>query len=194
DGTEIGPARLSSLRVMLRHLSSLARNRRQLWGETAWVVGHKASELAVNFLTLKVLTTLMRNTPSVYGEYNLVLTATLLLGGVSLTPVNQAYLRYYHTASAQGVARPAGIAVLRWYVAFTGGVALLCLFLNNKVARAFSLEPWTPLAAGLVFLTSRWRSLGVDILEVSRARREWTLYNVGFLVLQLIVVGLLTHF
>src|SRR5205809_220971 len=82
-----------------------------------------------------------------------------------------------------------GVAVHRWYAWATGVVSLSCGLLSVPIARTFWLERWTPLAACLVFLTNRWRALGIDVLEVARARPQWTLHNVGFLALQLVAIG-----
>src|SRR5262245_34629030 len=157
-------------------------------GEAAWVVAHKALELGFNILTLKVLTTLMRGAPAAYGEFNLALTATVLLANVVLLPVNQAYLRAYHGANTSGTMPAITAYVLRWYTCATLIVAIACAVWTRPIAARFGLEPWTPLAMGLVFLANRSRMLGIEVLEVGRERRSWTVANVGFLAFQLLAV------
>jgi O-antigen/teichoic acid export membrane protein len=142
------------------------------------------------------LTTLMRDAPAAYGEFNLALTATVLVATIVLLPVNQSYLRAYHGTDTSGT-RPAITAImLRWYAWAGTAVAIVCAVWTRPIAERFGLEPWTPLAAGVVFLTNRWRTLGIEILEVGRERRRWTIQNVGFLGLQLVAVtgvGLYWH-
>ena len=79
--------------------------------------------------------------------------------------------------------------LLRWYTWATCAVAVVCVVGSRAIATQIGVETWTPLAAGLVFLANRWRSLGVDVLEVARARRSWTVQNCGFLVLQLVALA-----
>jgi O-antigen/teichoic acid export membrane protein len=158
-------------------------------GEAAWVVTHKVLELGFNILTLKVLTTLMRGAPAAYGEFNLALTATVLLANVVLLPVNQAYLRAYHGANTSGTMPAITAFVLRWYACATLAVAVVCAVWTRPIAARFGLEPWTPLATGLVFLANRSRLLGIEVLEVGRQRRSWTVANVGFLAFQLLAVA-----
>jgi O-antigen/teichoic acid export membrane protein len=176
-------------RSLFSGASSATRSSR-LRGEAAWVVAHKVLELGFNILTLKVLTTLMRDTPATYGELNLALTATVLLANVVLLPVNQAYLRAYHGANTSGGMPAITAFLLRWYGCATLAVAVACAVWTKPIASHFGLEPWTPLATGLVFLANRWRMLGIEVLEVGRKRRAWTLANVGFLALQLLAVAM----
>ena len=184
-GAVAEPGQTGAKRARPAGRTRLVRLRR----EAGWVLAHKGLELILSILTLKVLTTVMRDDPAAYGEFNLALTGTVLLANVTLVPANQAYLRYYHTAAAHGAARGAAIIVVRWYAWATGAVALACGAFSVPIARAFGLEPWTLLATGLVFLTNRWRTLGIEILEVARARRQSTLRNLGFLALQLVAVA-----
>ena len=184
-GAVAEPGQTGAKRARPAGRTRLVRLRR----EASWVLAHKGLELILSILTLKVLTTVMRDDPAAYGEFNLALTGTVLLANVTLVPANQAYLRYYHTAAAHGAARGAATIVVRWYAWATGAVALACGAFSVPIARAFGLEPWTLLATGLVFLTNRWRTLGIEILEVARARRQSTLRNLGFLALQLVAVA-----
>src|SRR5262249_11203355 len=123
-----------------------------------------------------------------YGEFNLALTATVLVATVVLLPVNQTYLRAYHGANTSGAIPAMTRFVLRWYAWAGTAVAIACGVWTRPIAERFGLEPWTPLAAGLVFVANRWRTLGIDVLEVGRERRRWTIQNVGFLALQLLSV------
>jgi O-antigen/teichoic acid export membrane protein len=164
------------------------KHREAIHVEAAWVLSHKVIELGFNILTIKTLTTLMRNAPAAYGEFNLALTATVLLATVVLLPVNQAYLRAYHGAKTSGAISAITGFVFRWYRWATIAVALWCALLSRYIAGRLGLEPWTPLAAGLVFLVSPWRTLGIEVLEVGRQRRTWAIQNCGFLALQLVAV------
>ena len=157
--------------------------------EGAWVLAHKVLELGFNILTLKVLTTLMRGAPSAYGEFNLALTATVLIANVILLPVNQAYLRGYHTATSNRTLPRMTSVLMRWYAWATVAVAVVAAIWTRPIAAYFGLEPWTPLATGLVFLTNRWRLLGIEVMEVARERRAWTLINVAFLAAQSVAVA-----
>jgi O-antigen/teichoic acid export membrane protein len=157
--------------------------------EGAWVLAHKVVELGFNILTLKLLTTLMRGAPSAYGEFNLALTATVLMANVLLLPVNQAYLRGYHTAASNRTLPAMTSVLMRWYTWATVAVAVVAAVWTRPIAAWFGLEPWTPLATGIVFLTNRWRMLGIEVMEVARERRAWTLTNVGFLAAQLVAVA-----
>src|SRR5215831_12347207 len=141
---------------------------RRVQSEAAWVLTHKFVELGFNILTLKVLTTLMSDAPAAYGEFNLALTATVLVATVVLLPVNQSYLRSYHGANTSGTMPAVTAVLLRWYAWAGTAVAIACAVWTRPIAERFGLEPWTPLAAGVVFLTNRWRTLGIEILEVGR--------------------------
>jgi len=151
-------------------------------GESAWVILHKAAEFWVALAGLKLFTNLMSQAS--FGEYQLGLTTLALITHLFETPISQVYLRQYHTALSQGTARSALSQTLRWLGVTTIVVAGGCALLTKPLADAFELETFTVLAVGLIFLTNRWRSLRVQVLDVQRKRRQCMLENLGFFALQ----------
>src|SRR5215813_12993929 len=94
--------------------------------EATWVLTHKVLELVLNIASLKVFTTLMRDAPAAYGEFNLALTATVLAATVVLLPVTQTYLRSYHGANTSGTMPAVTAVLLRWYAWAGTAVAIAC--------------------------------------------------------------------
>lgn len=156
--------------------------------EAAWVLGHKLAEFIVIFVGLKLLTNLLRQ--DAFAEFNLALTATMLLGNLTLTPVNEAYLRYMYPAEAAGTGRAAGFTLLRWNAVATIGVAVLAALTTEWCGRWFTVGRWTGLAAGLLFLVNRWRSIIIQWLDARRERKACAVQNVGFMALQTAAVAL----
>jgi len=167
----------AKLRASLRRLPNT-----RVRGETTWVIAHKAAEFCVMLAGLKLFTNLMSQAS--FGEYQLGLTTLALITHLFETPISQVYLRQYHTALSQGTARSALSQTMRWLGATTIVVAGGCALLTKPLADAFELETLTVLAVGLIFLTNRWRSLRVQVLDVQRKRRQCMFENLGFFALQ----------
>ncbi len=160
----------------------------RLSGEIGWVVFHKIAEQLLLFVALKLLTNLL--TPAAYAEYNLVLTACLLLGHLLIMPMQQAYLRQHHAAHDAGALGDAGRTLLRWYGTVTVGVAVLAAGLSALLSGPLGLERWSILIGGLCFAADRWRTFAVQYQEVLRQRRRNAIENVGFLTLDAAAVAL----
>jgi O-antigen/teichoic acid export membrane protein len=157
-------------------LRALANPRLQ--GETAWVVFNKVAETLLLFVTLKLLTNLLSQ--DAYGEYNLALVALVLASNALLMPVNRAYLRHYHAARERGEERAVALSVLRWYAVASAAVLLLAGAFTRPLARACGLEPWTTAAAGVLFVGTYWRYLGVELMNLRRERRAASLHSIAF--------------
>jgi len=153
-----------------------------LRSEVGWVTFSCIADLILTFISLKACTMLLSK--SAFGEYNLGMTAMVLLAYVFLFPMNQAYLRYFHTAEANGTARSAGLAVLTWYGVTTTMVAVILMVATAPLSKTFGLELFVPLAVGLAFLASYWRWLGVEVLRIQRSRKMYSLQSVSFQVLR----------
>jgi O-antigen/teichoic acid export membrane protein len=164
------------------------RASRRLKSEIGWVVLNKAMEFGLMFGLLKVLSN--RLGKAGYGEYNLAETAVVFVTVIVLMPVHEAYLRDYHGAADREEKRAAGGLLLRWYAIATVSIGLLVALFTHRLAAWFDVGPWTPLAAGLIFVFERWRYLGQDVLNIQRRRRAWALYNLGYFGLQLSVISL----
>ena len=147
--------------------------------EAGWVVFHKLVEFALVFVGLKLYTNLM--TREAFGEFNLALVAAGLLGDMTIMPMAHTYYRSLARADTEGTARSAGIALLRWYCLVTGGVAVAAAMFTIPLSGWLDIGRWTVLAVGLLFLTNRWRALGVEVLDMRRRRRECAVQNLGFL-------------
>ena len=154
--------------------------------ETSWVIFHKLAEFVVTFVALKLFTNIM--TKEAYGEFNLALLGTLLITSLVVMPMNQAYFRYLPQAEADGVARSAGASLLRWNAIATVLVAALAALFTLPLSRGLGLGAWTVLAAGLVFLANRWRSLGIQALDFQRRRKACAVQNVGFLAVRIVTI------
>ncbi len=184
-GRHVTPgARLDPVVAALRRLSSTPRLR----GELVWVIAHRFVEFGFLFAQLKLLTSLLGKEG--YGEYSLAETGIALLGSLLLAPVQEAYLRDYHGAGDRGETRAATRLLLRWYAVATLGAAALLALVSQAFSEWFAVGRWTTLAAGLVFLAERWRTLGQDLLNIERQRRAGALWNLSFLTLQLALVAL----
>src|SRR5262249_4576561 len=160
--------------------------------ELAWIGANESLEIALTFACLKVLTRFLG--PAMFGEYNLGLTVNVLLAAVTLVPVQQAYLRYFHQAKRHSQTWQVTRQVLRWYAGVTIVVVLAGLFVSAPVAQLFSIGPWTCFALGLAFAGDRWRLLGIQILNIQRRRRAWVVQHVSFLVAQLAFLTLVLWF
>jgi O-antigen/teichoic acid export membrane protein len=153
--------------------------------ESLWVVLHKGIEFVLTLGLLKLLTNLLSK--GTFGEYQLGLTTLVLINNVFEQPISQAYLRQYHTAAGQGASRSALLQTMRWLRTSTVFVCGACFLLSWPLAALFGLERFTIVAIGLIFLTNRWRSLRVNVLNIQRERRQGMAENLGFLVLQILL-------
>jgi len=79
--------------------------------------------------TIKVFTGLLGKDG--YVEFYLALTGLAMLAYLTIAPVRQTYLRYYHTGESLGTARSTGILVLRWFSVTIALVAVLCAGLTR---------------------------------------------------------------
>jgi O-antigen/teichoic acid export membrane protein len=156
-------------------------------GEIAWVVANRGVEFTLLFALLKLLTNALGKEG--YGEYNLSETALMLAGSVLIVPVLEAYKRDYHTSAEAAERRAAAAAVIGWFAVATLGTATALALASTTFAEWFGVGEWTALAAGLVFLGERWRMLGHEWLNLERERRAGALWNLGFLVSQLGLIG-----
>ena len=152
----------------------------RLRSEVGWVILNKAAELVLLFGLLKLLTNGIGKAG--YGEYNITDTALLLVSSVVLAPVHQAFLRDYHGSHERDEARGAAVYLIRWFGLVTLAIALVGMVFSRQLAAWFELSPWTPFAAGVLFLTERWRLIGQDILNIQRRRKHWALANLAFIV------------
>jgi O-antigen/teichoic acid export membrane protein len=116
-----------------------------------------------------------------FGEFNLALTGAALLGDLTIMPMAHTYYRNLSRAEADGSARSAGLAMLRWYLLVTLAITLLTAAMTRPLSGWLHIGPWTALGAGLLFLTNRWRGLGIEVLDMRRRRRACALQNLGFL-------------
>lgn len=155
--------------------------------EASWVLAHKAAEFVVMFASIKLYTWLMPQ--EVYGEFNVGLTTLMLLANVTVVPVAQAYYRHYHTGHNDGSARSALDQTLRIVAWLTISVAVLSVLLTYPLGRLFGLESLTLLGVGAIFLGNRWRMFWIELLNVKRERRVAMIQNVGFCVVQTVVVA-----
>ncbi len=169
---------------LITKLTAILQNPR-LRAEVGWVAVHRLIDLPLTFIMLKAFTTMMGK--EVYGEYSLALSGLMLLSFMITMPMNQAYLRHYHKAAQDGTARSAGMGLLRWYAVATLVVALLAAGFGVPLSRWLKVGKWTVLAAGLLFVGSRWRYLGLSILDIRRRRRasathylSWQVVHIGF--------------
>jgi O-antigen/teichoic acid export membrane protein len=135
--------------------------------ESLWVVLHKGIEFVLTLGLLKLLTNLLSK--GTFGEYQLGLTTLVLINNVFEQPISQAYLRQYHTAAGQGASRSALLQTMRWLRTSTVFVCGACFLLSWPLAALFGLERFTIVAIGLIFLTNRWRSLRVNVLNILSA-------------------------
>lgn len=146
--------------------------------EFAWVALNKLAEAALLFVTLKLLTRLLSK--EAYAEYNLIVTLMVLVAHVALLPINRAYHRLYHGGEESGHARSAGTATLTWYAVATGVVLLLAGLISRPAGRWFAFEPWSAAAAGMLFVGTYWRFLGVEIFNLRRERRTAAIQSIAF--------------
>ncbi len=163
----------------------------RLRSEAAWVLGHKFVEFLVTFAALKLLTNLVSK--AVFGEYNIALTGLLLAADLLAIPIAHTYQRSYHTVEANGTGRAALAQTMRWLAFVTIGVTVLAAVLTLPASRLFGFEPLTILAAGLIFLPNRWRSLWVEVLDVRRERAACAIHNVGFFATQTVLTALAVY-
>lgn len=163
----------------------------RLRAEIGWVVVNKGAEFVLLFGLLKLLTNQLGKAG--YGEYNLAEVAVLLVGNALLMPVHESFLRDYHGSKERGERRAAGLFLLRWYAAATLLAAVLAGLLSTNLGRWLGVGPWTPLAAGLIFVFERWRFLGQDVLNIQRKRRAWALFNLAYSALLLATIGIAVH-
>ncbi len=185
------PARSTALvaslsRTMLALTAELFGSDR-LRREAAWVVGHKVVEFLLVFVGLKLLTSLM--TPAAFGEYNLALTAVGLLTDVAAMPIAHAYYRSLSAAQARGAARSLNLSFLRWYASVTLILALVVAVSTRQLSTYLGIGAWTALATAFLFLTNRWRALGVELADLQRDRRGSAFQNLGFIALQTVLVA-----
>jgi len=175
---------------MARYAERIRRDPR-LRHEVAWVVARRLADSVLAFCGLKILTRLLGQEG--FGEFRLALTALVLLANFLIMPMNQAYLRGFHTAKADGSARAAGLTLIRWYATATLAVAILASLLTRPLSHAFGLHAWTALAAGMVFLCNQWRTLSIEVLDIQRRRAACGLLNIGFQALQLTLIVLAVY-
>jgi O-antigen/teichoic acid export membrane protein len=178
DAVARSPQRLADL---------VSRAGRVSRAEVAWIVVNKSLEVVLLFTCLRLLTRDLG--PERFGEYNLALTANVVLAALLVVPVQQAYLRYFHRARARGESWLVTRQVLAWYTLVTLGVVALAAVGSRALGRAFGIEAWTCLAAALAFLADRWRILGIQILNIQRRRTAWALQHLAFLSSQLVLLA-----
>lgn len=157
----------------------------RLRSEAAWIIIAQFSQFAASFLLLKFLTTWL--TQDQYGEYGLAQAAMLLMLYTLLSPVSEAFLRHYHKAEESGKLGGSGRFLLGWY----GGVSLivvaLAIVLTAPLGWLLSIGSLTAVATALVFVTDRWRALGIEVLDVRRERRQMGMNTLLFLALQVVL-------
>jgi O-antigen/teichoic acid export membrane protein len=175
---------LRSLAAGARRIASTPRLRSEL----GWVIAHRSLEFVFLFALLKLLTSGLGKEG--YGEYNLTEAALMFVASLLLTPVYEAYMRDYHGAAERGERRASGVLLIRWYAIGTLGTAAVLALLSERCAGWFGIGKWTALAAGLVFLGDRWRTLGYEWLNIERQRREGTLWNLAYLATQIGLIAL----
>jgi len=146
----------------------------RLRGETGWVVANTLISFPLQFLMLKILTSYLGKAS--FGEFNLVQTAGMLVGGVLLTPMFQTYLRNYHTVLSKGGARSAGVFMLAWMAVVTVLVAAVVASLAGPLSRLVEMSALTIIAGGLYFVAARWLATGLNILDISRRRKTSTIH------------------
>jgi O-antigen/teichoic acid export membrane protein len=183
--SDVRPLRQSTTRIRGRLKSISLR-------EVTWVLVNKTLEVALTFACLKVLTRFLG--PEKFGEYNLALTVNVLLAAVTLVPVQQAYLRYFHQAKERSETWQVTRQVLTWYAGATVGIVFIAFLVSRPVGRWFSIGPVTCLAAGFAFFGDRWRLLGIQVLNIQRRRSAWAVQHVSFLVAQLTVLAFVLRF
>ncbi len=158
----------------------------RLRSEAGWVLCNKMGEFGLAFVELKLLAAIMG--PLVFAEYRLVLTALLLLGHALIMPMQQAYLRYSHTAHNEGMSQAADRIAKRWLTVVTLSVVVLAAVTSKPLSHWLGLHPWTLLAGGFVFLGNRWRTFTLQTLDFNRQRRIVAILNIGFLATALVTV------
>lgn len=163
----------------------------RLRGEIAWVVGHRIVEFVVIFVGIKLLTQLLGK--SQFGEHTLAIAATQLIAAVLIMPMNQAYLRYYHTAYEQGAQGAAGRRLFKWYAWATLVPLAVGAAATVPLAYWFHVAALTPLATALWFATDRWRNLALEIFELRRERSSTALFSMSYQLANVLAlfVGLL---
>jgi len=140
------------------------------------------------FALLKLLST--RLGKEQYGEYNLAETALILVSGILLAPVIEAYLRDYYAGIERGERRAAAVVLIRWYAIVTIGAAAALALISERSSGWFGIGRWTALAAGFLFLGDRWRLLGHEWLNIERQRRAGALWNLGYYATQIALIAL----
>ena len=162
---------------VLAGLFAKLRNAR-IRSEVGWLLAHKVAEFLVVFATLKVFTTAMPE--AVFGEYQLALSALMLLTNFSAAPISQAFIRLYHESGRDGTRRSLfdAVRIANWRVALV--TAIGAAVLSYPVSHLFGFEPLTLFATGLIILGNRWRSLWIYLLDIRRERRTGAIQNVGF--------------
>ncbi len=178
------------IRQVWRNISQVGLSSR-LRSEASWVLCNKVGEFGIAFVELKLLAVLMG--PLIFAEYRLVLTALLLLGHALIMPMQQAYLRYSHTAQSEGTSSAADRTAKRWLTVVTISVVILAAAASKPLANLLGLQPWTLLAGGLVFMGNRWRTFTLQSLDFQRRRRIVAILNIGFLAAALGTVVLVLN-
>jgi len=172
-------------------LQSIWTNSR-LRGEVGWVLSNKVGEVGLHFLAVKLFTNILGK--AIYAEYSLVLNAAQVVYAATMVPIHEAYLRYHHTATADGVVGHAGRIVIRWCAVVTVVVATLAAVVSVPLSGRANLGTWTIMAGGIAFLSYHWRRSGVEILDMKRQRRAVATQNLSFLMIQITLVSLVNWY
>lgn len=156
---------------------------RRLRSEVLWVASHRVVEFVVVFALIKLLTNLLSQAQ--FGEYSLVVTAAALLSNLLIMPMNQAFLRNYHAAYQRKSEGTAAWRLVRWYSAATAVPVLVCLLLSVPVGGWLGFGGWTIAAGGLWYAMDRWRTLGVEIADLRRERKQCAMFSASFQALSI---------
>jgi len=154
--------------------------------EVIWVGLGKLVEFFFTALTIKLYTALLGT--KAYGEYSLVLSAAMLVGNMSIVPVQQSYLRYYHSVPDASEASRAARTLIRWFMVVTVLILIVGTSASVFVADVLRIGRWSLFAGAVFFMGYRWRIFGVQLLNVQRRRRTTTLQELGFQVSAIVIV------
>lgn len=150
------------------------------------MLGHRVLEFLVVFLSIKLLTALLG--AAQFGEFTLAQTATQLAANILLMPMNQAYLRYYHTAYEQGAQGTAGRQLFFWYACVTIGLLVTIGAITMPLATLLSVAALTPLATAVWFAADRWRNLALEIFELRRERSSGAMASMTYQIASLLAL------
>ncbi len=150
-------------------LADNARVRREL----GWILGNRAVDFVVLFVTLKVLTTLLGKAE--YGEYGLALSTMNLVAFLIWSSFLRSYLRHYHRAEERGELRATTAIVVRIYWLTSAGLLALCVVGTVPLAWMCGIGLTTAMAAGVFTVLNRWRQLTLEVHNLRRDRRSFAL-------------------